>query len=465
MSKFDLIVIGAGPGGYVSAISAAHLGLSVAIIEKDKQLGGTCLLRGCIPTKALLHSADILDEIKNAKSAGIDISDFSLNFKGVQKSRAKAVTKSAAGVKYLMKENGIDVYKGTGSIKASGIVEVVDSNGSETILECKNIIVATGSVPKTLPFLDVDGSQILTSDEILTLEEPPKSLLVLGAGAIGMEFASAYKRFGSDVRVVEMLDRVLPLEDAEVSAEIEKAFKKRGISIHTSTRLENASVENGIVKAKLVNDEEALDIEAEMLLVATGRKPVSRGIGLEELGIKIDEAGFVEVNEFMQTGVDGIYAIGDIVKTPQLAHVASAEGVLAVEHMAGKEPQPINYGLTPSATYCSPEVASIGLSEEAAKEAGYDIQVGKFPFAASGKARILGQLEGFVKIIRDKKFDEVLGIHIVGPHATDLIGEGVALMNLEVTATELTHMVHPHPTLTEALHEAAHGSLHRPLHL
>jgi dihydrolipoamide dehydrogenase len=465
--QYDVVVIGSGPGGYVAAIRAAHLGLRTALVEKDGKLGGTCLLRGCIPTKALLHSADLLTEFKHAKDFGITLpGPAEIDVAGVQRARAKVVERSSAGVAYLMKQNKIEVHTGRGRLADAHTVLVEKAAGETARLETKNIIVATGSVPRELPFLKIDRRRIVTSDEMLELTAVPKSLLVLGAGAVGVEFASIYSRFGSDTTLVEMLDRLLPIEDAEVSAEIERAFRKRGITCLTSTKLEKAEVAGERVVASLVDKEGAAQtLEVDMVLVAIGRAPVTADLGLDELGIKRDKGGYVEVDKLMRTAVPHIYAIGDIVRTPWLAHVASAEGILAVDHIAGRQVQPLKYRNMPSCTYCEPQVASAGYSEAAAREAGYEVKVGKFPFSALGKARILGANEGFVKVVADAKFDEVLGVHMVGPSVTELIAEACVALQLEATSEELAHTVHAHPTLSEAVGEAAHGALGRPLHL
>ncbi|MEK7704026.1 MAG: dihydrolipoyl dehydrogenase [Myxococcota bacterium] len=464
MNNYDVVVIGSGPGGYVAAVRAAHLGLKTALVEKDPKLGGTCLLRGCIPTKALLHSADLLDELRHAGEHGIVTGEVSFDFAGVQKARQKVVDKSAAGVAYLMKQNKIDVHAGRGRLKDAHTV-LVESGKEKVELATKYIIVATGSVPKEVPIAKTDGQRIVTSNEMLELKAPPKSLLVLGAGAVGMEFASVYARFGAKVTVIEMLPHALPIEDDEVSIEIEKAFKKRGITVHTGAKLESAEVQGSKVVAKVITAKGPETLSAELMLVAVGRAPVTADLGLEALGIAIDKQGFVAVDTLMRTAVPHIYAIGDIVRTPQLAHVASAEAMLAVDHLAGKQVEAINYRHSPSATYCDPEVASVGVSEKAAREQGFDVAIGKFPFSALGKARILGKSEGFVKIVSDKRYGEILGVHIIGPHATDLIAEAVMAMRLESTVEELAHTIHAHPTLPEAVLEAAHGALGRPIHL
>lgn len=464
MKNYDLVVIGAGPGGYVAAIRAAHLGLKTAIVEKDAKLGGTCLLRGCIPTKSLLHSADVLDEMRNAKKHGILASEVGFDFEGVQKARKKIIQKSAAGVDYLMKSNKIDVHKGTGSLQSSTTVEVKGHSGT-TLLQAKHILLATGSVPRRLPFIDIDGKHFVSSDEILELKHPPKSLIILGSGAVGVEFASIYSRFGTDCTVVELLDRALPMEDAEVSEEFTKLFRKRKIKVLTGTKIESAKEEKGQVVATINDGKTTSTLEAEMLLVAVGRAPVTHGLNLETVGVTTDQAGFIEVDGLMKTSVPNIYAIGDIVKTPQLAHIASAEAILAVDHIAGKKAEPLNYLHTPGCTYSDPEVASVGYTEQQAIDAGYTVKVGKFPFAAIGKARIMDKAEGFVKIVSDAQYDEILGVHIIGPRATDLIAEACVALRLESTTEELAHTIHAHPTLTEGVLEAAHAAMGRPIHM
>jgi len=464
MAAYDFVVIGSGPGGYVAAIRAAHHGLKTALVEKDAKLGGTCLLRGCIPTKSLLHSADLFNEVSCAKNHGITTGTVSFDFSAIQKSRQRVVKKSAAGVSYLMKQNKIDVHLGLGSLKDKNTV-VVDNVGVKTELQAKTIVLATGSVPTTLPFINLDGKHFVSSNEMLELQEPPKSLIVLGAGAVGVEFASIYATFGTQCTVVEMLDQALPNEDSEVSAEFKKLFKKRGIEILTGTKVEKAEVKNGNVVATLATKSDSQTIEASMCLVAVGRRPVTQKLGLEKLGIQVDKQGYVGVNEFMQTGTGNIYAIGDIVRTPLLAHIASAEALVAADHAAGKSPRPLDYLQTPSCTYATPEVASVGLTERAAKEKGYTVKIGKFPYMASGKARIMGQTEGFVKIVSDAQYDEILGVHIIGSRATDLIAEACVAIRLECTTEELAHTIHAHPTLPEIVLEAAHSALGRPLHL
>jgi dihydrolipoamide dehydrogenase len=463
--KKDLVVIGSGPGGYVGAIRASQLGLSVAIVEKDSRLGGTCLLRGCIPTKALLHSADLLEEIRHAADHGIVTEGLSVDFGGVMNRKAKVVDKSSAGVNYLMKKNKIEVVQGLGRIDGPGRVTVTGEDGS-TAIEAKNIMIATGSVPRLLPGLEIDGQRVVTSDEILELEAIPESLIVLGAGAVGVEFASIFARMGSRVTVVELLPRFLPFEDEEISKEFERSFRKRGIECMPETRMGRViTTEEGVEGTVQDKNGNESRLTASMLLVAVGRAPYVEGLGAKEAGIAVDDGGFISVDQYMQTNVPRIYAIGDVVPSAQLAHVASAEAIVAAEHMAGAVTRPINYRTTPSCTYSVPEVASCGLTETAAREAGYDVVTGKFPFTASGKARILDATYGFVKIVSEKTYDEVLGVHIIGPRATELIAEAGLMIQTECTTEEVSRLMHAHPTLSESVMEAAHGVHGNPVHI
>ena len=450
---FDVVVIGAGPGGYVAAIRAGQLGLKTAIIEKDKNLGGTCLLRGCIPTKALLHTADVFEEFKHARDIGVVADGVSLDFPQAQKRKNKVVLKLAKGVEFLMKKNKVQVFKGAARIERPGQITVTREDGSSDAIETKNILIATGSVPRSLPTLPIDGQHIITSDEILELSEIPKSLIVLGAGAVGVEFASMYARFGSDVVLLELLPRLLPIEDEEISAELLKSFKKQGIKSFTGANFQSAVVEDGMVRATARIGDQDREFTAEKLLVAVGRRAYTDGLGLENTKVEL-ERGYIKVDEYMRTTEAGVYAIGDVVPTPWLAHVASAEGILAVEHIAGKEARPINYDRVPNCTYCQPEVASVGLTEAKARERGYDVKVGRFPIPVIAKAQILGAAEGIVKIVSDKKYDEVLGVHIIGPHATELVVEGCVALQMESTVEELIHTMHAHPTVSETIHEA-----------
>ncbi|MDT7543334.1 MAG: dihydrolipoamide dehydrogenase [Acidobacteriota bacterium] len=452
-----MTIIGAGPGGYVAAIRGAQLGLKVALVEKDKRLGGTCGLRGCIPTKQLLQSAHIYEQMQHAGEFGVQATGIQLAFADVQKRKEKIVAKNAAGVSYLMKKNKVTVFQGTAKLALPGKVEVAGADGTKQTIETKNIIIATGSVVRPIPGFETDGKIVVNSDHILELKDVPKSLVVMGSGAVGVEFASIYSRFGAQTTIVELMPRMMPLEDEEVSKEIEKAFRKRKITALTGTKLEKMEKTEGGVR---VTGKDAkggeVSIEAEMLLVAVGRMPYLEGLGLEGTKIKV-ERGNVQVDEFCRTGEPNVFAIGDVIPTPWLAHLASKEGILVVEQIAGLQAQPINMRQVPSCTYCDPEVASVGLTEAKAREEGYDVKVGKFPFSASGKARILGEEEGFVKIIADKKYDEILGAHIIGPHATEIIHECIVAMHLESTAEELGRTIHAHPTVSESIMEAAEG--------
>ncbi len=455
--KYDLIIIGSGPGGYVAGIRAGQLGLKVAVVERDPFLGGTCLHRGCIPTKALLHSANVLDEIREAAELGIDVDDPGFDMPRAQERKQGVVDKNARGIEGLFKKYKVDSLHGFGKILGTGKVEVTNDDGEATTYETDNIMIATGSVPKEIPPAPTDGEKILNSDHILKLDRVPKSMVVLGAGAVGTEFSSMFTSFGTEVTLVEMLDRLLPVEDAEVSKELQRAFRKKGITCWTGTKMTGAETTDDGVKVSFEGKD---DLEAEVLLVAVGRAPFTEGVGLENVGLATDDGGYLATDEWMRTEAEGVYAIGDVVQaTPWLAHKASAEGILAVEHIAGhEEARPLDYTKVPSVVYTEPEVGSVGLTEEQAKEEGYDVQVGKFPFMASGKAVIVGKTLGFVKVVRETKYDEVLGIHIIGPHATDLIAEACVALSLEATAESLFRAVHAHPTLSESVAEAAHAS-------
>jgi dihydrolipoamide dehydrogenase len=455
----DLVVIGSGPGGYVAALRAAQLGLAVTVVEKDALLGGTCLHRGCIPTKALLHTADLLEEARHGGSLGVDCSEPKLDLGRAHQHKQKVVRKNAKGIESLFRKNKIEVAPGRGRLDGARRV-VVASDGGERAIDTRRVLLATGSAVRGLPFLPFDGERVLSSDHILELATVPARLAILGAGAVGVEFASMFATFGSKVTLIEMLPRVLPLEDEEISAALEKALAKRGIEILTSTGAIGARVGATSVVLEL----ERRPLEADAVLVAVGRRPVTEGLGLEAAGVET-ERGFIKVDRFMRTAVAEVYAIGDVVPTPQLAHLASAEGILAVEHMAGLEPRPIDYDQVPSCTYGDPEVASIGLTEAKARERGWDTAVGRFPFAASGKAAILGRGDGFVKVVRDTRHDQLLGVHVIGPRATELIGEAGMALRLESTVEDLERAIHPHPTLSEAMMEAARVAAGRGLHI
>ena len=460
-TTYDLIVVGSGPGGYVAAIRAAQLGLRVALVEKDKALGGTCLHRGCIPTKALLHYTETLEKLAHCADFGISVSVSEVDVSKMHSAKGKVIKKMAGGIDGLMKANKVTVVNGHGKLVGQGRVEV---NGE--VLTGARVLLATGSRPTTLPFLPPDGKKVFTSDEILSLDTVPKSLAVLGAGAVGLEFACIFKALGSSVEVVEMAERALPIEDAEVSKAIEAAYKKRGIPIHTSTRLTSAKVGKKTVtlNGEKLADASPVEFECEVVLCAVGRTPVLDGFGLEDFPVE-REGRYLKVDPYYRTSLEWLYAIGDIVPGPQLAHVASAEGIVCVEALSGHPTHPIDYSKIPSATYCRPEVASVGLTEAQAREQGYEVAVGAFPWAALGKASILGETDGFVKIVSESKYGELLGVHIIGPHATDLIAEACVALQCEATVEELFRTVHAHPTLPEGLMEAAHGVFGQPIHL
>jgi dihydrolipoamide dehydrogenase len=455
-------VIGSGPGGYVAGIRAGQLGLKVAVIERDPFIGGTCTHRGCIPTKALLENAEVYSKIQKAKEFGITVGDVQLDFKAGQDRKQAVVDKNAKGIEFLFKKNKVDRVTGFGKFAGKGVIEVTGEGGSQK-LGAKNIILAMGSVPRDLPHIKADGKRIINSDHILQLTEVPKSMLVIGAGAVGCEFASIFSRFGTKVTIVEVMPQLLPIEDEEIAKEFTRIFKKKGIDVLTDAKVMSCEVVEGGVKSVVEVKGKQQTIETELVLSATGRGPVTANCGLEGTKIQLDR-GFVKVDPFMRTGEPNVYAIGDIVPTPALAHVASAEGILAVEHIAGLEVRGINYDHTPNCTYTDPEVASVGLTERKAKERGYDVKVGKFPFTANSKARILGEAGGLVKYVSDKKYGEVLGLHIVGPKATELIVEGCMAMSHEATVESIAKTIHAHPTLAEAMMEAAEDALGHSIH-
>ncbi len=460
----DVVVIGGGPGGYVAAIRAAQLGLETVIVEKDPELGGTCLHRGCIPTKAWLHTAEVLDGARHASDFGVMIEGSpSVDLERAASYRGKVVSKNARGVAHLIKKNGVERVHGWGSLDGANRVRV-RAEDAEQAFRARNVVIATGSVPRPFPLAPTDGRHIVDSDQLLEMDRVPESLLVLGGGAVGCEFASVFASLGSDVTLVELLPHLVPQEDDDVSAELEKSFRRRGIEVLTNSRLVSATPGAAGASVKLSTPDGELDRSFDVVLVAIGRQAVLEGVGLEEAGVSV-ENGFVTVNEWMQTSQPSVYAIGDVVATPWLAHVASAEGMLAAEHMAGEDCSPINYDLVPSCTYCSPEVASVGLTEREARARGYDVETGRFPFAASGKAAILGRGDGFVKLIRERRYDELLGAHIIGPHATDLVAEACVALRLESTTEELFRAMHAHPTLSEVIPEAAMVALGRGVHV
>lgn len=460
---YDVVIIGSGPGGYVAAIRAGQMGLKTALVEKDKRLGGTCLHRGCIPTKSLLWTAELFAHVTHAAEFGIDLKDPVINWAQAQKHKQKVVEKGANGIDFLMKKNKVTVVKGHGRILGKGRVEVTTEGGKQT-LDTKNVILATGSVPKSLPNVVVDHKRILNSDSILELDRIPKSIIVLGAGAVGVEFASIFNHMGSETTLVEYLPHLLPIEDEDCSKELEKHFRRRHLEFMVGAKLEKVETSAKGVKATVQVGNETRVLEAELLLSAVGRAPVTEDVGLDKTAIKPDK-GYVRTDTFMRTAEPNVYAIGDIVPTPMLAHVASAEGILAVEHLAGKDVQPINYDRVPSATYCYPEVASVGLTEKKARERGHDVKTGTFPFTAIHKATITDENMGFVKIVSEKKYDEVLGVHLVGPHATELLAEACVALRLETTTEEIARTMHAHPTLSEIMHEGAELVLGHPIHI
>jgi dihydrolipoamide dehydrogenase len=451
---YDLIVIGSGPGGYSAAVRAGQYGLRTAIIEKDNKLGGACLHVGCIPTKALLHAADVWEYFKHSAEQGFYCENPRIDYPKILDRKNKIVSKHAKGVEFLMKKNKIDWIKGFGVLQGDGKIEV--RNGGETkTLEAKNIIIATGSEARMLPGLEPDASTILTNIEILDLPKIPKTMAIIGAGAVGVEFASIFNRFGTKVTLLEMLPRLVPVEDEEVSKELERVFRKTGIRCETGARAENIQrTDNGVRFCVAMANGKREDMEAETLLVAVGRKPNTDTIGLDKIDHELDR-GFIKVNEYQQVGERGVYAIGDVVAgTPQLAHVATMEGMVAVAHMAGKKARPVNRNRIPGATYTEPGIGSVGLTEAQARAQGLKVKVGKFPFSANSKATILGSHDGFVKVVSDERFGEILGVHIIGPQAFELVSEGVTAMEAEATVDTLISTIHAHPTLYEALGEA-----------
>jgi dihydrolipoamide dehydrogenase len=458
---YDVAIIGSGPAGYTAAIRAGQYGLKTALIEKDGFLGGTCLHVGCIPTKALLFNAELWDHLKEAKEFGIEGVDArKLNWAGVQDRKNKIVAKHTKGLEFLMKKNKVETIKGYGKLTGSaqnGIHTVELSNdGKVSNLKAKNVILATGSEARLIPGMEV-SDRVLTNIEILSLKEIPKSLVIVGAGAVGVEFASIYRSFDCEVTIVEMLPRLVPVEDEEVSKELARVYRKRGINFHSNAKVDQVEKTKTGVSVTITVDGKQQKIEAEKILIAIGRKPRTQNIGLERTKIK-PEREFIKTDSWMQTTEPGVYAIGDIVLgTPQLAHVGAMEGLVAVAKIAGKPAKPINRERIPGATYCHPEIGSVGLTETQAREAGYNVKIGKFPFTANSRASIVGQHEGFIKIVSDADYGEILGVHIIGPQATELIAEAVAAMELEATVEDLMWTIHAHPTLAEAMLDASNS--------
>ena len=462
---FDLVIVGSGPGGYVAAIRASQLGLKVACVETDA-LGGVCLNIGCIPTKALLTSALLVNEVKDAEQHGIFAEDVTFDLGPAQQRSRRVADQMRKGVGHLFKKNGVTHIEGYGRLKGPGKVEVEAADGNKTVYQAAHIIIATGSRPRDLPSLKIDEDRIWSSTGALMQEKAPGSLFIVGAGAIGMEFADVYHSYGTQVTVVEALDRILPLEDAEVSKFMERAYTKRGIEIHAGARFQEAKIgKDGVTVSFTDKKGETHTKDVDYVLSAVGRVPNSGGIGLDTAGVKVDDRGFVVVDDRLRTNVPGIYALGDVAGRQLLAHKASHEGIVCVEHIAGQGHGTVDYSNVPNCTYCHPEVASVGLTEEQAKEQGLDIEVGKFPWVGVGRAVAAGHTDGFVKIIRGKQYSEILGAHIVGPSATELIAEFVVGRHLESTVEELEKAMHPHPTLSEGVAEAALTALGRPIHI
>ena len=462
-NQYDVIIIGAGTGGYPTAIRAAQLGLKVAVVERQKTLGGTCLNWGCIPTKALLEHAHALKIAQGAKEWGLVLGPDPprIDMNQVQTRKDKIVTVLTRGIEYLFKKNGIDWIKGSGRLAGPGKVEV--TGGETQLLTASQIVVATGSSARSVPGIELDRKRIITSDEAIFLREVPRSMVVLGSGPIGVEFATVFKRFGSDVTVVELLPHLVPLEDETISGELEKVFKKQGIKFHTSTTVTAARAKaDGVDLDMKMPDGSTQKLSAEYLLVATGRGPVTAGLGAEQAALKLDK-GYVWVDQQFRTSVADVSAIGDVITfgTPghlQLAHLSTAEGIALAERLAGKSFHAINYDQVPKCTYCDPEIGSVGLTEKQAVERGYDVRVGTFPFGVLGRARIANETDGLVKIVADKKYDEVLGVHMIGPRATELVAEATLALRLESTVEELIRTIHAHPTMSEAVGEAAHAT-------
>ena len=477
MTDYDVVVIGAGTGGYVAAIRAAQLGLKTAVVEKQKALGGTCLLVGCIPTKALLEHAHALKVVQHAKDWGVAIGDasagsgaprVSIDMAQVQTRKDRVVTGLTKGVEFLFKKNRIDWIKGTARLTGDGGVDVFEGD-RQTLRARREIIVATGSTPRSVPGVEIDRRRIITSDEAVALSEVPKSIAIMGSGAVGVEFASIFRRFGSDVTILELLPRLVPVEDQAVSEELEKAFRRQGITSHTNAKVTSAkATADGVDLQFQKSDGAAEKLRADYLLVATGRGPVTAGLDAERVGLDL-EKGYVRVDAGYCSSVRGISAIGDVITMggphPQLAHVSSAEGVIAAERIAGQTVRPLNYDHVPGCTYCDPEIGSVGLTEREARERGHDVRIGTFPFGVLGRAKMAGETEGFVKIVADHTTDALLGVHMIGARSTELVAEATAALRLEATVEELIRTIHAHPTMAEAIGEAAHATHGAAIHL
>jgi dihydrolipoamide dehydrogenase len=476
-NEYDVVVIGAGTGGYVAAIRAAQLGLTVAVVEKQKTLGGTCLIWGCIPTKALLEHAHALKIAQAAKEwglSGVDGAGVSIDMPAVHARKDKMISGLTGGIEMLFKKNKIDWIKGTARLTGGlGVDVTLNDGGKQAISATKEIVVATGSTPRSVPGIEVDRKKIIYSDEAIHVPAVPKSIAIMGSGAVGVEFASIFRSYGSDVTVIELLPRLVPGEDEAVSAELERTFKKRGIKVMTSAKVTSAKAGSKGVDIEVQSSREGADpkpqkLAFELLLVATGRGPVTDGLDADKLGIKMDR-GYIVVDQMFRTNVKGISAIGDVITMGgphyQLAHVSSMEGIVLAERIAGHQVQPINYDHVPRCTYTEPEIGSVGLTETQAKAQGHDVRVGTFPFRALARARMAGEIEGFVKIVAEQKYDEILGVHIIGPRATELIAEAVMALRMEVTVEELVKTIHAHPTMSEAVGEAAHAAHGAAIHM
>jgi dihydrolipoamide dehydrogenase len=463
-NEYDVVVIGSGTGGYVAAIRAAQLGLKTAVVERAPVLGGTCLNWGCIPTKALLEHAHALKVAQDWKEWGLTISQAAvgIDMNQVHARKDRIVKGLTGGIELLFKKNKIDWIKGSGRLAGNGKVDITEGQ-KQTLVARKEIVVGTGSQPRSVPGIEIDRKRIITSDEAIHLKEIPKSIVVLGSGAVGVEFGSIFRRFGSEVTIVELLPRLVPVEDEAVSAELERSFKKQGIKVLTGTKVSSAGVSaDGVSLEAQTADGKTTKMSAEYLLVATGRGPVTSGLGAEEAGLQMDR-GYIRVDDRFRTSVQGVSAIGDVITFekpghPQLAHLSSAEGIALAERIAGKEYRAINYDQVPGCTYCDPEIGSVGLTEIEARERGYDVNVGTFKFSVLARARIANEIEGFVKIVSDKKYDEILGVHMIGPRSTELVAEATLALRLECTVEELIRTIHAHPTMSEAVGEAAHAA-------
>jgi dihydrolipoamide dehydrogenase len=469
-NEYDVVIIGSGTGGYVAAIRAAQLGLKTAVVERAPALGGTCLNWGCIPTKALLEHAHALKIASDWKEWGLTLGQAAIgvDMGQVHARKDKIVKGLTGGIELLFKKNKIDWIKGSGRLSGKGRVEITEGQ-KQTLAARKEIVVATGSAPRSIPGIEIDKKRIITSDEAIHLKEIPRSIAILGSGAVGVEFASIFRRFGSDVTIIELLPRLVPVEDEAVSAELEKSFKKQGIKVLTGTRVTGAKAgARGVDFDAQTADGKTVSLNAELLLVATGRGPVTTGLGAEEANLRMDR-GYIHVDRDFRTSVPGVSAIGDVITFdtpghPQLAHLSSAEGVVLAERIAGKEPRPINYDQVPGCTYCDPEIGSVGLTEKEARDRGYDVKVGTFKFGILARARIAGEVEGFVKIVFENKYDEILGVHMIGPRSTELVAEATLALRLECTVEELVRTIHAHPTMSEAVGEAAHAAHGAPIH-